>query len=369
MNWTTTIYIILGGGFFQGLFITFLLLTRKTANKKANRVLALVVFICTLNIIHPYLSLLSGSAQLFNDLILNEPAQFLIAPLVVLYIRSLLKPSVKIKIKELVHFFPFIIVIAFSISPLSKNLEQLTAFPLSSIIMWGILIIQGGFYLTYAIRTIKQYRKVIQDEYSNLYKVDLNWIKWLFHTFVVLYICFFIILLFMVHTTFFSPIRPILTLSFIVIVWILGYRGLTQKEIYNTNDEKTKAPESTGKYNRSSLTKEESKQLKKQLKHIMDSEKIFLNPELKFDDLVKKLNTSRNDLSYTLNQGLNKNFYMFVNEYRVDEVIRLMKDSSRKHQKILALAFDSGFNSKPSFNAVFKKITGKTPSAYRETYN
>ncbi len=186
MNRATTIYIILGGGLFQGIFITFLLLTRKTANKKANRVLALIVFICTLNIVHPCLSLFSGSQQLFNDLILNEPAQFLIAPLVALYIRSLLKPSRKIKKHELIHFLPFLIVTLFSMSPLSKNLEQLTGFPLASIIMWGILIIQGGFYLSYSRRIIKQYRKVIQDEYSNLHKVDIDWVKWPFHTFVIL---------------------------------------------------------------------------------------------------------------------------------------------------------------------------------------
>lgn len=71
-------------------------------------------------------------------------------------------------------------------SPLSKNLEQLTGFPLASIIMWGVLIIQGGFYLSYSRRIIKQYRKVIQDEYSNLHKVDIDWVKWLFHPFVIL---------------------------------------------------------------------------------------------------------------------------------------------------------------------------------------
>ena len=78
----------------------------------------------------------------------------------------------------------------------------------------------------------------------------------------------------MIHIAIFSLIRPILTMSFIIIIWILGYRGLTQKEIYTAIDEKTKATESTGKYNRSSLTKEESNKLKDQLKHIMDSEKL-----------------------------------------------------------------------------------------------
>jgi hypothetical protein len=63
-------------------------------------------------------------------------------------------------------------------------------------------------------------------------------------------------------------------MSFIIIIWILGYRGLAQKEIYNVIDEKTKSTESAGKYNRSSLTKEESNKLKDQLKHIMDSENL-----------------------------------------------------------------------------------------------
>ena len=265
----------------------------------------------------------------------------------------------------LLHFIPFVIVTLFTISPFSKNLELLTDYPLSSIFMWGFLIIQAGYYMFFSNRTINQYEKSIKDEYSNLHIVDIGWVKWLFHTFVILYVCFFIIFIFMIHVSGFLPIRPILTISFIIIIWILGYRGLSQKEISTVLNTKTK---SSGKYSRSSLTKEKSNLLQNKLKQIMGTDKLFLNPELKFDDLVKKLNTSRNDLSYILNMGLNKNFYMFVNEYRINEVIRLMKDSSRRHQKILALAFDSGFNSKPSFNSVFKKITGKTPSAYRKKY-
>jgi AraC-like DNA-binding protein len=66
-----------------------------------------------------------------------------------------------------------------------------------------------------------------------------------------------------------------------------------------------------------------------------------------------------------INQNFNRNFYDFVNEYRVREVLRLMEDSSRVNDKMLTLAFDAGFNSKPTFNAVFKKITGRTPSDYR----
>ena len=66
-----------------------------------------------------------------------------------------------------------------------------------------------------------------------------------------------------------------------------------------------------------------------------------------------------------INQSFGRNFYDFVNGYRVREVLRLMEDGSRADDKMLTLAFDAGFNSKPTFNAVFKKITGRTPSDYR----
>jgi AraC-like DNA-binding protein len=66
-----------------------------------------------------------------------------------------------------------------------------------------------------------------------------------------------------------------------------------------------------------------------------------------------------------LNERLKKSFYDFVNGYRVEEARRILRDPRRGDQKILTIAFDSGFASKAAFNRVFKRHTGMTPSEYK----
>ena len=75
---------------------------------------------------------------------------------------------------------------------------------------------------------------------------------------------------------------------------------------------------------------------------------------------------SAHNLSQVINAKLGKNFYDFVNEYRVEEVKRRLRDPKYTNLKILAIGMDAGFNTKSTFNAFFKKHTGLTPSQYRE---
>ena len=97
----------------------------------------------------------------------------------------------------------------------------------------------------------------------------------------------------------------------------------------------------------------------------METDRLYLDPELSLSGLVDRLGATRNQVSYVINRHLGKNFYDFVNEYRVRDVVRRMNEGAAEDLKITALAFDAGFNSKPAFNAVFKRHTGLTPSEYR----
>ena len=96
----------------------------------------------------------------------------------------------------------------------------------------------------------------------------------------------------------------------------------------------------------------------------MEKEKPYVNFDLSLQGLADKLHLSRHQLSNLINQQHHKNFYEFVNFYRVEEVKYLMRQPKNQHLKLISLAYDAGFNSKSSFNRIFKQLTEMTPSQY-----
>ncbi len=101
----------------------------------------------------------------------------------------------------------------------------------------------------------------------------------------------------------------------------------------------------------------------------MQQEKLFTDAELTLNNLAGRLQLSPHQLSQVINQHYRKNFFEFVNTYRVEEVIGMLKSGAVQHSTLLGLALDAGFNSKASFNRYFKKHTGKTPSEYCKDLN
>lgn len=97
---------------------------------------------------------------------------------------------------------------------------------------------------------------------------------------------------------------------------------------------------------------------------LFEQEEIYRQPNLSLAILAEKLNISKSYLSAIINQTTDKNFYDFVNNYRVNHLISLFKSGNTQNFTILSLAFESGFNSKSTFQAAFKKIKGKTPTQY-----
>ncbi|UZR97717.1 helix-turn-helix domain-containing protein [Chondrinema litorale] len=109
-------------------------------------------------------------------------------------------------------------------------------------------------------------------------------------------------------------------------------------------------------------------ELKRKLKNAMLREKVFLNPDLTLNDLASKLDIKSTELSNFINNNLGKNYNDFVNEYRVEEFKQLMTTPTTDAKAtIIELAYDAGFNSKASFNRIFKQFTGMTPTQFKKS--
>jgi AraC-like DNA-binding protein len=103
---------------------------------------------------------------------------------------------------------------------------------------------------------------------------------------------------------------------------------------------------------------------KKQLEALMQEEKPYLEPQLTLPELATQMQISLHLLSKVINDGYDKNFHDFINSYRIDEFKTLILQPKYRHQTILAVALDAGFNSKTAFNRAFKKLTNSTPREF-----
>ena len=98
----------------------------------------------------------------------------------------------------------------------------------------------------------------------------------------------------------------------------------------------------------------------------MQKEKPYLQPDLTLSDLAATLKTNTSILSLAINAGFGKNFNDFINEYRVEDFKAKMASKEFQHLTLLAVAFESGFNSKTTFNRAFKKFTNQNPSDFQK---
>ena len=119
------------------------------------------------------------------------------------------------------------------------------------------------------------------------------------------------------------------------------------------------------KYEKSTLTPETANQYFKKLKHIMETEKPFLDSDLTLPGLAKKLSISRHHLSQIINEKAEQNYFEFVNQHRIVEAQKMIPNPANIHFNLAVIAYETGFNSLSSFNAAFKKFTHLTPSQYR----
>jgi len=306
---------------------------------------------------------------------------FLVGPLHFLYAKYLTHSSIKFKRREWFHLTPFIIyelIFLFyfinpeiDFNPFSQN-PQPTYLPYIYVVFnWGI-IIQGFIYMSLTLVLLKQYSRNIMDVFSTTEKIQMDWLRNI--TFMVTFVLAIFsienILLFAdINLSDFFDFSSLLTA---LAVYIMGYLGLFKSEVFAKPDIVESISQFSGdpngiakKYERSGLTDDKTKIYLQKLISLMENEKLYRDCDLTLQRLAGNLDISSHNLSQIINTKRNQNFFDFVNQYRVEEVKKDLADPEKHYLKILAIGLDAGFNSKSSFNTIFKKQTNMTPSEYR----
>jgi AraC-like DNA-binding protein len=122
------------------------------------------------------------------------------------------------------------------------------------------------------------------------------------------------------------------------------------------------------KYKTSALHPGKAEEVMPKLLHLVEEEKLFLDPDLTLRDLSQKLRIHYNHLSQIINERFGLSYNDFINKYRIEEAKRKLADPEERESSILDILLSAGFYSKSVFNAAFKKFEGTTPSEYRKKH-
>lgn len=269
----------------------------------------------------------------------------------------------------LLHFVPFLLFLVFSLVYLMQGLFH-AKYYLPELPLWMRFVVryfftgQAIFYWFASVVVLRQHMANIQMVSSYKEKINLAWLKYMLVALLFL-IVIRILGLFSTQVIYFSP------LLYFAGVAVLAYLTLTQQSIYLTepyyprvekgeNNHET-APQ---KALHERLTPQQVDELKDIVVRRTTAEQLYLDPSLTLSVLSNKIGISTHELSYVLNNGLDKNFYQFINELRTEEAKTLLLSEDTKHLDMLGVATRAGFNSKTTFFTTFKKATGMTPGAY-----
>jgi AraC-like DNA-binding protein len=227
-----------------------------------------------------------------------------------------------------------------------------------------IMVIQIVIYIIFIRKIIRKHQMDIKDTFSSIDKINLSWINHFITFFLILSAVIIFILLFSKFFFHYNYMYKIIPVIVVISLYSIAYRGIVQPQIFRQST--TDKDKELKKYEKSALTEEESDKYYDQLNIFMKNNKPFLDQELTLTDLSEQVEIPFRYLSQVINEKTGQNFYFFINQYRLEEVKKYLTDPAKKNQSVLEMAFDAGFNSKATFNAIFKQATNLTPSQYRK---
>jgi len=344
-----------------GILLGVLLILLRRANQKAHRFLGFVPIImavwqCWV------LATTHGAFRYFEFLDWIPFSSLLaIGPCLYFYTKQNTQNPIKLGLRDFLHFIPLLIewFVFFKFRP-QGDLESFQTYTWTSarFAMQFAAVISIVGYSYVALQSIKE-----QTTEQNVSPIqNLKVVRRFILVFAMLWLLW--IPYAVVNISFFNryisdyDFYPLHTIIWLLTLW-MGAKMLLKPEVILVQKDRRKEKSK----------KTPSKQLLKHahwLNEKMKSDKYYLNPDLTLQSLAADLNIHANTISQTINEGLNKSFSDFVNEYRIHAVIKKLNDPEYSNITVLGMAYDSGFNSKTTFNRAFKKLTGRTPISYKE---
>lgn len=353
-------------GIVQALFFA-LLFSTKSHKSLHDKIVGIWLLILALQIVFISINYSKGTSNLIFKSI---QISFLLlhGPFLYLYSKKLSTGNTIFSKIDFLHFIPFVflIIIIFLIASLHFNIDILVKI----VALTGI--ISGLSYCIATYLLVQNHKKQIVYKFSYTENINLTWISQLTIGILILWIggsiCGILV-------RFLNLNLPITWLFAFVPLFIfyIGFYSIKQKLIYTDVNKESplqkvtkskKLANENKSYKKSGLTKDRMQSILNLLKKSMEVDTLFLDPTLSLSSLSEQLNIPAHHITQTLNEYADQALYDFVNKFRVEEFKKRVFAPENKDFSLLGIALDCGFNSKSSFNRIFKKYTNQTPTEY-----
>jgi AraC-like DNA-binding protein len=375
----------------QGILFLIAIPSIQDYNRSANFWLILLMALSASMILFKVIGSYRELAQAFpKTMLIADFIQFLYAPLYYFYLSRLLFQTKEMPVRWYLHFIPavvhfFIYLPYFLMESKTFSLKVVNNDWDIQLLFLGVGalgLVFNAFYWWQSQKAINVYKEQYMTRYS--YEQNLQYLSSVqFIQAICLIFWLFGYVLMLLGYFFNWDIEEIvgknvdgIWLIFSTVIYFLGYVAIRQPEVFkvpqpDTLFENIATPtldlnieEVPQKEIETEKTLEDLPILKEKLEIYMLKNKPYANPNLSLNELASKLKMPPHILSKVINQGFQKNFFDFINSYRVDEFKVRMDDPKYRHYTLISVAYEVGFNSKTAFNRSFKKMTNQTPSEY-----
>ena len=363
MQVTLTLPVILNGAVIVlGIFAALGLFFRQK-NRQANKFMGLLLLSMSLWMIDNFMRI-SGIYQ-------NNPGyyfkpiyySFAFGPLIYFYVRSIVNGQFRFRAKDALHFIPVVLQASLYLFLSTQDYSYKRWFwlevhsPFTYRLEFDGTFISLLIYVLLSLKLIVDYQKWLKENYSETTLKQLNWLKVILLLMGVLSLQWFVeVIMRDVYDNFYQYNYSVFILGLLTL--ILAYRAFYQ------------ADQQDVEFERDTSQKKESKDLElkdeiiEAIQNRMNQEKDFLNPDLNLKVFAGNCRLPKRTVSQHINQRLNQSFHEYVNQYRVEEFKNRIAEYGDQGLTLEGLAYECGFNSKATFNRIFKKYTGFTPSEF-----
>lgn len=328
-------------------FILAIALWRKTTNNASNKVLSVWLLFLAFDLSIKVIYLNNNHTPLMSAYLLALLFPFLYGSFFYLYVRTLVKKQSPRK-RDFIHFAVFILFVILNFPTLMNP----SLFYTKGYIFYdAILFSYSVTYVVAGVLLVNKYRNDLKQQKVDVEGIDLKWL-------MIMSYCQIVIWLIGVSQWLLAlPNFNSWTIYIAVSVWIIitGYLSLSQQSVPELQTLKKPTNETNDA---------RFDEVKQKLDTLFVNDNIHLQPSLTIGQLAQKSGYPEYLISLFINRIHQVNFRDYINDLRIQEAIKKLKDNNKT--TILDIAYECGFNSKSTFNSAFKKITGQTPSQFKQ---